>query len=292
MAVILSNPQEIAAPAPPQRRYGLFDAASMPGALPGRVVASGLTFAAEDCGVAVTLYNQGCPIEESPTKPFAEGMQWVESAPYWALTSYQCGTIGTSAADVRRRVQRRYDAGVQWAIEATLWTGSGMPGVPNLSTATSTVVVPGAAGAGAAIAALEEEFYGLHGYVGTIHINQRGYAAVRDAGLMDRSGGAGVWRTPLGSAWSLGAGYGTTGPEGADPDDGFVWAFMTPQVTLWETPVEQPDPWQTMDRSNNQWMAVRESVWAHAWLCDTVVAVQVPIPAPATVDVTPAAVTP
>ncbi|MEW2127104.1 hypothetical protein AB0891_25630 [Streptomyces sp. NPDC007259] len=287
MATILSNPQEVPAPAPPGRRYGLFDAAVMPGALSGPVVASGLTFPAEDCGVNVTLYDPTCAPPHAE-KPFVEGMQWVESAPYWALTTYQCGTVGTTAADVSRRVRRRYDAGVQWAIEATVWTGSGQAGVPSLSTATATTVTPDAPGAGAAIAALEEAFYDQHGYVGTIHMNQRGYAAAQYAGLLTRQGGAGALRTPLGSSWALGAGYGVTGPEGADPDPGFVWAFMTPQVYLWETPVPQPDPVQTLDRLHNQWMAVNEAVWLHAWLCDTVMAVQVPVAAPATVDITPA----
>lgn len=286
MAVIQSNPQEIPAPAPPLRRYGVFDAAVMPGALSGDVVASGMTFPAEDCGVAVSLYNPTCAAPHAE-KPFVPGMQYVESAPYWALTTYQCGTVGTTPADVARRVRKRYDAGIQWAIESTIWTGNGMTDVPNLTSATSTIVTPDAPGAGAAIAALEEEFYGLHGYVGTIHMNTRGYAAVRYAGLLDRQGGSGALRTPLGSTWSVGAGYGVVGPEGAEPDPGFVWVFMTPQVYLWESQVNQPDPVQTLDRLQNQWMALAESVWVHAWLCDTVVAVQVPVAAPATVDITP-----
>lgn len=286
MATILSNPQEIPAPAPPARRYGVFDAAVMPGALAGGVVASGLTFPAEDCGVSVTLYNPTCATPHAE-KPFVPGMQWVESAPYWALTTYQCGTVGTTAADVARRVRKRYDAGVQWAIESTIWTGNGMPDVPNLSASGATTVTPVAAGAGAAIAALEQAFYDQHGYLGTIHINTAGYAAARDAGLLDRNGGAGRLVTPLGSTWSIGAGYGVTGPAGVAPDAGFVWAFMTPQVYLWETQVPQPDPVQTLDRLQNQWMSVAESVWVHAWLCDTVMAVQVPVAAPAAVDITP-----
>lgn len=280
MATILSNPQEVPAPAPPARRYGVFDAAVMPGALAGGVVASGLTFPAEDCGVNVTLYNPTCAAPHAE-KPFAPGMEWVESAPYWALTSYQCGTVGTTAADVARRVRKRYDAGSQWAIESTIWTGNGMTDVPTLTGSTSTIVTPDAPGAGAAIAALEEAFYDRHGYLGTIHMNTRGYGAAQDAGLLARQGGAGALRTPLGSSWSIGAGYGITGPAGAAPAAGFVWAFMTPQVYLWETQVAQPDPVQTLDRLHNQWMAVAESVWVHAWLCDTVVAVQVPVAAPA-----------
>ncbi|HSX97270.1 MAG TPA: hypothetical protein VLG91_07745 [Streptomyces sp.] len=281
MATITTATREVATPSPPARRYGILDAAIQPGDLDDRVIASGLTFAAEDCGVNVTLYNPTCESGAQPVKPFSPGTPFVEADPYWVISTYQCGTVGTTPADVTRRVRRRYDAGVQWAIESTIWTGNGMPDVPNLSGSGATVVTPLAPGAGAAIAALEAAFYDLHGYVGTIHIGTEGYAAVRDAGLMDRQGGAGAWRTPKGSLWSIGDGYGVTGPAGAAPAAGFVWAFMTPQVYLWSSAVNQPDPVQTLDRTFNQWMAVAETVWLHTWLCDTVVAVQVPLAAPA-----------
>lgn len=280
MATILTNPEEIPSPAAPARRYGILDAAVRPGQLSNRAIASGITFLAEDCGTNVTLYNPGCTPPQ-PSKPFVPGLASVESAPYWVISTYQCGTVGTTAADVMRRARRRYEAGLQNAIESTIWTGNGMPGVPDLSTDPSTIVVPTAPGAGAAIAALEEAFYDQHGYVGTIHINTTGYAAVHDAGLLQRQGSAGMWKTPKGTGWSIGDGYGITGPGGVAPAAGFVWAFITPQVYLWDTPVNQPDPTQTLDRATNQWMAVAESVWLHAWLCETIFAVQVPVAAPA-----------
>lgn len=143
------------------------------------------------------------------------------------------------------------------------------------------MVVPTAAGAGAAISALEEAFYDAHGYVGTIHVNQRATGALAYGEVLDRME-VGIWKTALGSNVSLGAGYGITGPAAVAPAAGFVWAFMTPQVYLWSSAVNQPDPVQTMDRSLNQWMALAETVYIHAWLCDTVFAVQVPIAAPAT----------
>lgn len=200
------------------------------------------------------------------------------------MATYTCGSVGTTAADVTRRVTRRYNAGVQHRLEQMVWDGGGLAGVtPTLTGTVGTVTpTPLGAGAGAAIAALEQAFHDLHGYVGTIHMNQLGYGAVRDAGLMDRSGGAGVWRTPLGSKWSLGAGYGITGPAGAAPAAEHVWAFMTPDVHLWESPVTTPDPVQVFERATNQWYGIAEAVWTHAWLCDTVVAVQVPVAAPAT----------
>ena len=284
MATILSNPQEIAALPAPVRRYGIFDAASMPTSeLSERVIASGLTFAAEHCGMTVVPYDPTCAAPHDE-KAFTPGTPFVEANPYWLVQTYQCGTVGTTAADVTRRVRARYDAGVQHAVESAVWTGAGIAGVPALTTAAGVfTATPEGAGAGAAIAALEAAFYDRHGYVGTIHLPTEGYAAVKYAQLMDRAGGSGVFTTPKGSRWSIGDGYNPdTGPLGAAPAAGFVWAFMTPQVTIWSSQVNQPDPTQTLDRTNNQWMALAETVYAHAWLCDTIVAVQVPVAAPAT----------
>lgn len=280
MAVILTNAQEIAKPAPPAQRYGLFTVASRMGDAGERIIASGLQFVAEDCGLQVVPYNATCAAPD--TKTFTPGTPIVDSTPYWLLASYQCGTVGTTANDVRRRVAARYNAGVQHAVENVVWTGGGLAGQnPALTTAGATVVVPTAAGAGAAISALEEAFYDAHGYVGTIHVNQRATGALAYGEVLDRME-VGIWKTALGSNVSLGAGYGITGPAAVAPAAGFVWAFMTPQVYLWSSAVNQPDPVQTMDRSLNQWMALAETVYIHAWLCDTVFAVQVPIAAPAT----------
>jgi len=280
MAVIISNEHEIPAPQAPARRYGLFSVATRAGDADERMIASGLQFVAEDCGITVVPYNPTCTAPHD-SKAFAPGTPIVDASPYWLIASYQCGTVGTTPDDVRRRVLKRYQAGAQHAVENVVWTGGGLAGQnPALTTAGATVVVPTVAGAGAAISALEEAFYDAHGYVGTIHVNQRATGALAYGEVLDRMD-AGVWRTPLGSAVSLGAGYGITGPAAVAPAAGFVWAFMTPQVYLWSSAVNQPDPVQTMDRSLNQWMALAETVYAHAWICDTVFAVQVPIAAPA-----------
>jgi len=282
MAVIITNNEhEIRAPQHPATRYGLFTVASRAGEVGERVIASGLQFVAEDCGIQVVPYNPTCAAPHD-AKAFTPGTPIVDASPYWLIASYQCGTVGTTADDVRRRVAARYNAGAQHAVENVVWTGGGLAGQnPALTTAGATIVVPTAAGAGAAISALEEAFYDAHGYVGTIHVNQRATGALAYGEVLDRQE-VGIWKTPLGSNVSLGAGYGITGPAAAAPAAGFVWAFMTPQVYLWSSAVNQPDPVQTLDRTNNQWMALAETVYAHAWICDTVFAVQVPIAAPAT----------
>lgn len=281
MAVTLGTPREIPTPAPPARRYGILTAASQL-AMEAGDARSGVQWAAEHCGMTVVPYDPTCAPPHAE-KAFTPGTPFVDSAPYWLVQTYQCGIKGTSAADVQRRVQRRYEAGVQNRLEAVVWDGGTAVGVnPTLTGAGATIVTPGAPGAGAAIAALEEAFYDAHGYVGTIHINTRAEGALQYAGFLGRSGGAGVLTTPIGSRWSIGAGYGITGPANVAPAAGFVWAFMTPQTYLWSSAVSIPEPTQVLERTTNQWLGLAETVWMHGWLCDTVFAVQVPIAAPAT----------
>src|SRR5688572_20702469 len=245
MARILTNYEEITAPAPPARRYGLLTAAASVGTLDGRGVSSGYQFEAPDCGMSVVPYDPTCAPPHAE-KEFPEGTEYVEADPYWLVATYKCGTVGTTQADVRRRVQARYRAGVQNQLEAVVWDGGGLAITPTLTGAGASVVTPLAPGAGAAVSALENAFYGAHGYV-----------------------------------WSFGAGYDITGPADVAPAAGFVWAFMTPAVHLWSTSVDQPDPAATLDRTLNQWYGLAETVWMHRWLCDTVFAVQIPVAAPA-----------
>lgn len=281
MATIITNRQLID-PLPRQpRRYGLFDAATLLD-MPTRVIAAGLQFYADDCGDFVTVYNQECGL--SPTKPAEEGSELVATDPYWLATRLRCGTVGRTAEEIRSAVRARLDAMEQWHVEAMLWSGDpAQLGVLNLENAGATIVVPGAPGAGAAISALENAFYGVNGYVGTIHVNTQAEGALAYADMLRPS--TGVLRTPVGSAVSLGAGYGVTGPLGVAPAAGFVWAYMTGYVGVWrstDAQIPQPDPRRVMDRSLNQWDVVAERVYAAAWSCPEVFAVQVPIAAPAT----------
>ena len=281
MARILTNYQEIATPAPPARRYGLLTAAASLGTLDSRGISSGYQFEAQDCGMTVAPYDPTCAPPHAE-KAFPEGTDFVEADPYWLVAGYKCGTVGTTAADVRRRVEAKYRAGVQNRLESVVWNGGGLTGItPTLSRSGSVTVIPQAPGAGAAVSALENAFYGAHGYIGTIHVSTAAQAAVEYAQMVEGQGGAGQLKTPLGSVWSFGAGYGLTGPGDAAPAPGFAWAFMTPAVHLWSSAVEQPDPIATLDRTFNQWRGLVETVWMHRWLCDTVYAVQIPLASPA-----------
>lgn len=278
MAGILTNGELYAAPSPGLLRYGLFSAATVLDDLDARGIAAGYQLPAEDCGL-VRAYDANCATH--PVKTFDEGLAYMDATPYWLTATRKCGTVGTTAAEIETSVRRRMAAGEQRAVESQLWGGTAVASDPNLTgTAGVTTVVPAAPGAGAAIAALEDAFYDDYGYVGTIHISMSAHGALDYAGLL-KERAAGAWVTSMGSRWAIGAGYGITGPAGAAPAAGSVWAFMTPPVLIRRSPVVVPDITATMDRIANQWMALAERVYAHTWVCPTVYAVQVPVAAPA-----------
>jgi hypothetical protein len=287
MSTIITNRQLIDPPPRQPRRYGLFDAATLLD-LPDRVIAAGLQFYADDCGDFIEVHNPECGV--NPLKNPTEGTELVGTDPYWLENRLRCGTVGRTAEDILRAARMRLDAMEQFHVERMLWSGDpAQLGILNLvNNVGTTIVTPIAPGAGAAISALENAYYQVNGYVGTIHVNTRAEGALQYAGMLQPRGG--VLRTPIGSAVSLGAGYGIDGPAEVAPAAGFVWAFMTGYTTVWrstEAQIPQPDPRRVMDRALNQWDVVAERVYAAAWSCPEVFAVQVPVAAPA-VATTPA----
>lgn len=283
MATLITNRELVDFPVNRRLRYGLFNAATMLD-MPLRAITAGVQYYADDCGNFLADYNQECGVD-SPTKAAAEGSELVGTDPYWVVNRVRCGTVGRTAQEIRGVVRGRLAAMEQWTVEDRLWNGiTAQPGVLNLVNNVGTVTVtPTAPGAGAAISALENAFYQLNGYVGTVHINTVAEGALEYAGFLNPE--AGVLRTRMGSAVSLGAGYGITGPADAAPAAGFVWAFMTGYTAVWRSTddqIPQPDPQRVMDRTLNQWDVVGERVYAASWSCPEVVAVQVPIAAPAT----------
>ena len=284
---ILTNREIVNAPAPGVRRYGVFDAATLTDDLSVREVASGFQFPDMDCSTDVAFYDANCAT--NPTKTFTEGMGYTGGDPYWLVAAQNCGTVGRTTAEIEETVRRAFANGEQTAVESMIWSGAAGAVTPVLPFLTDpampvTTVTPAAPGAGAAIAALENAFYNEYGYAGTIHMNQQGYAALVYAGIVQPagSGGAGVLTSQLRTRYSFGAGYGIDGPAGAAPAAGSVWAFITAQTIIRRSAtVNVPDLLQTLNRTTNQYHAVAERVYAHAFACDIVMAVEVPIAAPA-----------
>lgn len=273
---ILSNGELVPTPAPGLARYGLFSAATVTDDLGPRGIAAGFQVAEMDQGVVLS-YDANC--ETHPEKVFVPGQDYLQADPYWIYATQQCGSVGRRPAEVETAVRRRLASMEQGIVEAHVWGSSDLPSEPSLVTHVGTVtVVPSAPGSGAAIAALEEEFYGFYGYAGVIHINMRGYANLAYGNMMERQGGQ--LKTPMGSVYSVGSGYGINGPLNVAPAAGNVWAFMTAPLMIKRSEVIVPPVMSTLDRTTNQYMALAERVYAHTWVSDVVVAVEVPLASP------------
>lgn len=271
---ILTNRELIATPDPGPRRYGLFDVATVTDDLSAAAIRAGVQHRALDCGDPLNEYDANCTTH--PPKVASEGQPYIGGDPYWRYALEQCGTVGTTAAEASERARRVLLGGEQTSVEAAVWASL-------VADAGAVTVVPAAGGAGAALAALEASFYAVYGYVGTIHLNTAGYAALSYAEVLDDAPD-GRLVTPLRSQYAIGAGYDVTGPGGAAPDAGSVWAFMTPQVFVQrQAQIITPDPVQTMDRTGNQWRALAERIYLHRWSCPVVHAVQIPVASPAAV---------
>lgn len=275
---ILTNGEMYPAPSPGVLRYGLFNAATVLDDLDDRGIAAGFQLPAEGCGT-VRAYDANCATH--PVKTFDEGLSYMEGTPYWVYATRRCGTVGTTADEITASVRTRLLSLEQTQVERQFWGGGAVASDPNLTgVAGVTTVTLGApvTGFGAAVAALEDAFYEAYGYQGVIHVSTQAYGAAAYSQLIERQGG--TLRTPLGSSWAFGAGYGVTGPAGVAPAAGSAWAFMTPPVVIRRSEIMIPDVTATMNWSTNQWNALAERVYAHTWICDSVYAVQVPLSAP------------
>jgi len=292
MARILDNAQLAQTPPPGPLRYGLFRVATVTEDLGDREIAAGFQFAAPDCGVS-RLYDAMCDPADATAKTFDEGLPYMEGVPYWVYSTRQCAIVGNTEAELSASVRSRLAGGEQTQVEAALWGGTAPAVDPSLTgVAGAVTVTPAVGGAGAAVSALEESFYSEYGYVGTIHVNASALASARYARMVESADSAasspGILVTPLGSRWAFGAGYGITGPAGAAPAAGSVWAFMTPPVWIRRSDViAQTDMSSALDRISNQYMGLAERVYAHTWTCPVVHAVQIPLAAPAVIN-TPA----
>lgn len=280
MAVIVPNRELIAAPPLPARRYGLFNAATLVD-MPDVVIRAGLQYFADHCGDNTAPYDMACGVPNT-VKPFVEGSDTIGTDPFWLVTRKRCGSVGRTADEIRMAAREQLNSSEQREVESVIWANA-LPGVLDLEDSGAVVIIPDAPGAGAAISALENAFYQMSGYVGTIHVNTAAEGALQYAGMLQPS--AGVLRTPIGTAVSLGAGYGTTGPAGLAAPDGFVWAYITSSVTVWrstDAQIPQPEPRRVMDRELNQWDSIAERIYAVAWACPEVFAALIPLAAPAT----------
>lgn len=263
-------------------RYGLFKAARMLDLdIHGRT--GGLQFEPDTCGIA-RLYTAECPASEQDVKTLSDLSPIVTATPFVAYASVLCSPVGRTPEEQQRRAVRRLMAGEQTQVEHAFWNGGGVGASPALTLMGATIVASALTSFGGRLAALEEAFYDVYGYQGTVHVNTAAYGAAAFGNLIIRPDTPDIPAhlvTPIGSIWSFGPGYDITGPANVAPAAGSVWAFITGAVTVWRSQdMGTPDPRQTFDRTTNQMVALAEREYVVAPDCPEVFAIQLPLEAP------------
>lgn len=282
MAAIM-GPVSVPAPPVAQLRYGLFRAAfQIREDAPVQAPLGGVQFEPVSCGSA-HLYSAVCPPSTQAAKVIDPSTPAIATRPFWATASVVCSPVGRDLTEQRRMAEQRLRGGEQTQVEAAFWDGGGVNAGPSLTTIGATTVATTLTSFGGRLSALIEAFQDAYGYQGTIHVNTAAMGAAAFGQFIVRPDTPDIPAhlvTPTGEVWSFGAGYGITGPGGAAPAAGSVWAFITAPVTIWrDATISVQDPEQTFNRTTNQAEVVAERGYNVAPDCLTAFAIELPLEA-------------
>jgi hypothetical protein len=252
--------QFVAPPEPRGLRYGLITAANGPLSLPTpHGLGGGVRYEPVSCGHA-HRWDVDCDTSfgSALAKTFDPADETQDAEPFLIYSSYTCGSVGRTPAEVEAKVRRRLSNGEQTAVEAAM--------ADELAAAATVLTAPDPGQIESVIGALQQWLYGSaagqqqYGNVGYLHLPVRLESYMAADMLLEKLGS--VYVTRMGTVVVFGGGY---------PDDGRVW--ISGNVTLWRADdVHVPDIRQTLDRESNQWMGLAEREYAVAFDCHAAVA--------------------
>lgn len=248
----------IDAPPPPPRPYGIFDVALGPMPFPNPAVeGAGIIYVPDACEDDIFLVATSCP-PVTTEKTFSGIEAPVSGAPFVALTSYTCGSIGFSFAEVEQRVRTRMSLREQRAVERRIWQGSS-----SLGTVTGlfrNAVNLGAAGCPVEAIEILEQTLADNGVIGGIIHARVGMSAHLANNHQIYEQGR-LRRTCYGTPFVFGAGYDGTGPTGQATSGSTEWMYASGRIAIWAGDTVVPPPQQTMDRSANQMKVIAERMF-------------------------------
>lgn len=262
---IVNAPQLIATPPAPPRPYGLFDVALGPMPFPEPATqAAGIQYVPDTCEDDVFLYQMNCPAV-SGSKTFSLLEAPVSGAPFGVITSYTCGAIGFSFAEVEQRVRTRMALREQRAVERRVWQGlplgspNGLGGIPGLFQSATTLSAASCLVEG--VRQLEQAMADA-GVIGGIIHARPGMAAYFDRSfLLQRPSGRTVV-TSLGTPVVFGQGYDGSGPQGQAATANDEYIYGSGRILIWGSDTVVPPIGQTMNRSTNQLTVLAERIFA------------------------------
>lgn len=257
------GPVLIPAPMAPQRPYGLFDVAMGPMPFPGPAMGGGIQYVPDTCVDDVYLYDMTCPAV-SGTKTFSSIESAVSGGPFTVITSYTCGSLGFSFAEVEQRVRTRMAIRAQRGVERRVWQGQtlaqGQGAITGLFRGATSL---GQAGCATEAIELLEQALADNGVVGGIIHARPGMAAHLEQAHQIQYATGGRLQTCLRTPFAFGQGYDGTGPTGQATTGTTEWMYASGRVLIWQdSEVHVPDIGQTLNRSTNQVNAIAEQIFA------------------------------
>jgi hypothetical protein len=187
-------------------------------------------------------------------------------SPFAVVAAEDCHPIGRDSDTARAQLRARLLAGEQAAVERALWTGEVGNG-PALAPAADVLVNGEARELLDAIGLLEKWITETTGQGGVIHAPRWLAPRLAVANQANTSGARAT--TPLGTVWSLGAGYPGTGPDGVAFDDDALWLYATGPVTVRRSPILEPADWGSgaFNTRTNKPFLLAERIYLVDWPC-------------------------
>jgi hypothetical protein len=262
-----NGPTYIDTPQRPVVPIGIFDAAMGPMEWPRpESQGGGIIYVPDACEDDVFLIAMDCP-PITGTKTFSPIEAPVSGAPFTVMTSYTCGSIGFSFAEVEQRVRTRMDLHAQRAVEKRIWSGStGTLGtIPSLFAGATNL---GSAGCPVeAVQILEQTLADNAVIGGIIHARPAMSPHLANNHLVERGDNRRQRVTPIGTQYAFGQGYAGTGPSGGAISATSEWMFASGRVLIWAGDTFVPPVEQTLNKTNNQVFAIAEKTFAVAIEC-------------------------
>lgn len=258
---------------PVAHRYGLFAVATMledaePHAL------AGVEYEAV-CSTRVDTYPAPCeptvPAElEVEPKVGYPTTQITVGTPFGVWAADSC-VLGRDQGTARAQLRTRFTLGEETAVEALVASGE-LGNVPNLAGA-DVITTTAAPDLIDAVGVLEQWLADTTGGVGVIHLPL--WAAPRVAAQLVATFSGPRATTVLGSSVAFGAGYEGIAPT-AGADDGTLWLYATPPITVRRSRLVEPADWSTggFERDTNTGLLLTERIYVVDWPCMAVAAVK------------------
>jgi hypothetical protein len=255
-------------------RHGLFGAANLVEGLDDHAL-HGVEYDAL-CGVPVDLWPMPCPGSAIPpayqnvTKDPRRSLAGVYADPFAVYAAEDCSAVGRQLDEARTQLRTRLTLGEQATVERTVWTGE-VGNTPALTVGATVLRGGDAVQLPDALGLLELWLATVTGATGTIHAPRWLAPRLAMDSWLNTSGARAT--TPLGTTWALGTGYPGTPPI-TDPvtvDDGALWLFATPPVTVRRSGIVEPADWQSgsfTTRTNGAYL-LAERVYVVDWPCNS-----------------------